>query len=78
MPVKERNHSSITNAAPGERLHQPDSKQERAGTSVSAHGSTKLKQPIRQFLRRSGKGSSQEEVGVLFPAQHSVHFKGVG
>lgn len=29
-------------------------------------------------LKDSGNGFAQEEVGVFFPAQHSVHFKGVG
>lgn len=35
-------------------------------------------QPTRHFLKHLRNCSSQEEVSVLFPAQHSVHFKRVG
>lgn len=41
--------------------------------SVGAHHSHMLWSPLV-----SGDGFPQEEVSVFFPAQHSVHFEGVG
>lgn len=44
--------------------------------SDSAHHSPQALSPQQQDV--SGDGFSQKEVSVLFPAQHSVHFEGVG
>lgn len=67
-PVKPAEKSLVL---PGERLPQLDSTQEHQGFC-------ELLRTIHHFLKRSGEGSPQEEVSVLFSAEHSVHFEGVG